>query len=278
MKMKKTQSLKLMLVGLLCSMGMSAWAANGDIFTDKKLVLQEVNGKAQVIAVASHNGTIVIPDEVQNSFDNDKTLKVSRIQQGWWQGGTLVLKREGGQEFAGSTPAVNLLNGGGFILKIEATQLYDITMQEIVPVNGKITQFIVDAAAGLNMLPEHAFQKNKTIVDEAATAANQAAHDAAVAAAEAALNGGDEEVCYIREGKFFRRSIICGPGRLFRFMGNKLVLICIRFIILFIILTDTRPEFFHRFTPKVLEFGICPRFGEKLCQRLIVHHDRDEER
>lgn len=213
MKMKKTQSLKLILVGLLCSMGMSAWAANGDIFTDKKLVLQEVNGKAQVIAVASHNGTIVIPDEVQNSFDNDKTLKVSRIQQGWWQGGTLVLKRDGGQEIAGSTAAVNLLNGGGFILKIEATQLYDITMQEIVPVNSKITQFIVDAAAGLNMLPEHAFQKNKTIVDEAATAANQAAHDVAVAKAEAALNGGDEEVCYIKEGKFDGKQVYLVDGK-----------------------------------------------------------------
>ena len=220
MKMKKTQSLKLMLVGLLCSMGMSAWAANGDIFTDKKLVLQEVNGKAQVIAVASHNGTIVIPDEVKNDFDNDKTLKVSRIQQGWWQGGTLVLKRDGGQEIAGSTAAVNLLNGGGFILKIEATQLYDITMQEIVPVNSKITQFIVDAAAGLNMLPEHAFQKNKTIVDEAATAANQAAHDAAVAAAEAALNGGDEEVCYIKAGKFDGKQVYLVEGKYY-ILGAK---------------------------------------------------------
>ena len=181
MKMKKTQSLKLMLVGLLCSMGMSSWAADGDIFTDKKLVLQEVDGKAQVIAVASHNGTIVIPDEVQNSFDNDRTLKVSRIQQGWWAGGQLVLKRDGGQEIAGSTVAVNLLNGGGFILKIEATQLYDITMQEIVPVNGKITQFIVDPAAGLNMLPEHAFEKN--VYTETP---DQATYDAAVTAAEEA--------------------------------------------------------------------------------------------
>ena len=213
MKMKKTQSLKLMLVGLLCSMGMSAWAANGDIFTDKKLVLQEVNGKAQVIAVASHNGTIVIPDEVQNSFDNDKTLKVSRIQQGWWAGGQLVLKRDGGQEIAGSTVAKNLLNGGGFILKIEATQLYDITMQEIVPVNGKITQFIVDAAAGLNMLPEHAFQKNQTVVDEVKTAANQAAHDAAVAKAEAALAGKDEEVCFIKDGQYDGKQVYTAGGK-----------------------------------------------------------------
>ena len=200
MKMKKTQSLKLMLVGLLCSMGMSAWAADGDIFTDKKLVLQEKGGFAEVIAVASHNGTIVIPDEVQNSFDNDKTLKVKRLQQGWWAGGQLVLKRDGGQEIAGSTVAKNLLDGGMFTLKLEATKLTDIAMQEIIPVNSKIQQFIVDPAAGLNMLPEHAFQKNKWVIDQAKTQANKTAWDTAVAKAEDALKGKDEEVCYIKGG------------------------------------------------------------------------------
>ena len=201
MKMKKTQSLKLMLVGLLCSMGMSAWAADGDIFTDKKLVLQEKGGFAQVIAVASHDGTIVIPDEVKNDFDNDKVLKINKLAEGWWAGGQLVLKRDGGQEIAGSTVAKNLLDGGLFTLKLEATKLTSIAMKEIIPVNSKISSFIVDPAAGLNMLPEHAFQKNKTIIDEAKTAANQAAHDLAVTNAENALKGKDEEVCYIEEGK-----------------------------------------------------------------------------
>jgi len=200
MKMKKTQSLKLMLAGLLCSMGMSAWAADGDIFTDKKLVLQEKGGFAQVIAVASHDGTIVIPDEVKNDFDNDKVLKINKLAEGWWAGGQLVLKRDGGQEIAGSTVAKNLLDGGLFTLKLEATKLTSIAMQEIIPVNSKIQQFIVDPAAGLNMLPEHAFQKNKWIIDQAKTQANKTAWEVAVAKAEDALKGKDTEGCYIKGG------------------------------------------------------------------------------
>lgn len=181
--------------------GSTSPSCNGDVFTNKNLVLQELcDGTAAVIGVASHNGTIVIPDEVLNPFDNDKPLKVTRLQAGWWLGGQLVLRRDGGQEIAGTTVAKNLLDGGPFTLKIEATQLKDIAMQEIVPINGKISAFIVTPEAGLNMLPEHAFQKNETIIDEAKTAANQAAHDVAVAKAEAALNGGDEEVCYIQGG------------------------------------------------------------------------------
>ena len=98
MKMKKTQSLKLMLVGLLCSMGVSAFAANGDVFTSKNLVLlQSGENNAKVIGVASYSdgGWVIIPDEVQNDFANGKTLKVNGLADDWYAGGEIVLKKEG---------------------------------------------------------------------------------------------------------------------------------------------------------------------------------------
>ena len=210
MKMKKTQSLKLMLVGLLCSMGMSSWAAVGDIFTSDMLVLKQTSDtECMVIAVADYGDapdyTIVIPDKVKNSFDKDKELYVSALDDNWFCGGNIALIRhtpEGEDQVAGSAVAENLLdkNAPSFALKLEATRLTKLNTYQIAMVNSKIKKFIVTATSGLTEIPDHAFHKNTYVVDETATQKAKDEKQKDIDAAQDHLDGLD--VAVIKDGKY----------------------------------------------------------------------------
>ncbi len=159
MKMKKTLSLKLMLLGLLATVSTSALAYVGDVFTSKNLVCKELAGnKAQVLgyaAVPSNGMTVVIPDQVLNGNDNDKPLYVSSLSDDWFLGGYIAWVRDNvTQEQGTNRPA---LTGYTFALKIEASALESLKTNQIQPLNGNITQFIVTTTAGLKGVPAYAF-------------------------------------------------------------------------------------------------------------------------
>ena len=165
MKMKKTQSLKLMLLGLMATVSTSALAYVGDVFTSKNLVCKELAGnKAQVLgyaAVPSNGMTVVIPDQVLNGNDNDKPLYVSSLSDDWFLGGYIAWVRDNViQEQGTNRPA---LTGYTFALKIEASALESLKTQQIQPLNGNITQFIVTTTAGLKGIPAYAFANVPTI-------------------------------------------------------------------------------------------------------------------
>ena len=165
MKMKKTQSLKLMLLGLMASVSTSALAHVGDIFTDKNLVCKELAGeKAMVLGYANAptNGmTVTIPDQVTNGSDGNKTLFVSSLADDWFQGGYIAWVRDNViLDMGTNRPA---LTGYTFALKIEASELKSLKTQQIQPLNGNITQFIVTQNAGLKGIPAYAFANVPTI-------------------------------------------------------------------------------------------------------------------
>ena len=157
MKMKKTQSLKLMLVGLLCSMGMSAFAGNGDVFTDKRLVLQEQGGAATVMGVLStDNGVVVIPDKVTN-YDEIE-IPVVAISPDWYKTTSIVLKKD--DEVVSEKSLPGLKNMTFHTLKIDASGLTDLGFPTecIQPLNGKIVNFEVTAnCTKLTTIPDYAF-------------------------------------------------------------------------------------------------------------------------
>ncbi len=158
MKMKKTQSLKLMLLGLLALGSTSASAKVGDIFADGKLICKEVAGGAQVLGYASvmNNGkTVVIPDKVYNDFDEDKELSIIDISDTWYKGGFIAYVVDNVIQAQGATTPT--LTDYNFILKIEAKSLENIRTDAIQPLNGNITQFIVTQDAGLKGIPAFAF-------------------------------------------------------------------------------------------------------------------------
>ncbi|MBQ7157437.1 MAG: leucine-rich repeat protein [Bacteroidaceae bacterium] len=157
--MKKTQSLKLMLLGLMATVSTSALAYVGDVFTSKNLVCKELAGnKAQVLgyaAVPSNGMTVVIPDQVLNGNDNDKPLYVSSLSDDWFLGGYIAWVRDNVIQQQGTNrPA---LTGYTFALKIEASALESLKTNQIQPLNGNITQFIVTTTAGLKGVPAYAF-------------------------------------------------------------------------------------------------------------------------
>jgi hypothetical protein len=205
MKMKKTQSLKLMLLGLLALGSMSVQAKVKDIFTSDMLVLEQTsNTECKVLAVADYvDGTIVIPDKVKNSFDKNMELSVSALDDNWFCGGEITLKRttpEGVTEPAGSAVAKNLIDGGTFALKLEASKLTTLNTRQIAMVNNKITQFIVTANSGLTAIPHDAFHANTYVVDQTATQKLKDKEQAKIDAAQEHLDGLDEAA--VKEGKY----------------------------------------------------------------------------
>jgi hypothetical protein len=204
MKMKKTQSLKLMLLGLLTSVSMGAFAGNGDVFTSKNLVLlQDGASNAKVIGVASFSdgGWVIIPDEVQNDFENGKTLKVNGLADDWYAGGEIVLKKDPlptspdvpGKEYAGTAVVQNLSKAGNwFKLKIEATQLTNISKDQIWPVSNQIKEFVVASGAGLNKIVEHAFEAKTYEKDDEATEAKAEALRKLIEAEQKKIDDADD--------------------------------------------------------------------------------------
>jgi hypothetical protein len=165
MKMKKTQSLKLMLLGLFALVSGSAWAAVGDVFVDQGgLIYQELdNGKAKLIAIGSIGSSkvITIPTDVYNQLDqsiNDapKELKVTQVADDWYAPGKEIWIVQNGTPLYKAT-LKSALDYEGLTLKIDAEELLTISTKAIQPLNRNIAKFVVTADAGLTAIPDYAF-------------------------------------------------------------------------------------------------------------------------
>ena len=190
MKMKKTQSLKLMLLGLFALVSGSASAKVGEVFSDGMFIYQELEGNgAKIIAINDENGLVVIPDKCHNNFDivagttQGKELSVVALDDEWYaQVKVQLIKVVNGVETNYGSPMATLdLTSDAapaFELDILATQLKTISTEAIQPLNKKITKFVVAENAGLTNIPDFAFANCKvTVVANEQAAGIQAAID-----------------------------------------------------------------------------------------------------
>ncbi len=157
MKMKKTFSLKLMLLGLLIGFGsMTAFA--GDFFTNGGFVFEKVPGGVKVAGVTklSTTGVLTIGTNYKDSQDPDDVngYNVVAIADNWYNPGKLIwIDSEGTRHEANGID----LRDKTFALKIDAKELTSINTAALQPLNGSITQFIVTTDAGLKGVPAYAF-------------------------------------------------------------------------------------------------------------------------
>lgn len=200
MKMKKTQSLKLMLLGLMASAGMNAWAAVGDVFSDNTscLFFEELDGgKARVVGVTNVvNGIVTIPDKTSNPFDNSNNpLSVTEVSNDWYGKSEIELRHYDGDGnlVKETTTQVKDLRQWPtpFKLIVDATQLKKINALALIPLNGKINGFEVTAQAGLEEIDDFSFANpgdvatlNDKAVQDYADAMLKAKEDAAKAKEE----------------------------------------------------------------------------------------------
>ena len=143
MKMKKTQSLKLMLLGLFALVSGSASAKVGEVFSDGMFIYQELEGNgAKIIAINDENGLVVIPDKCHNNFDivagttQGKELSVVALDDEWYaQVKVQLIKVVNGVETNYGSPMATLdLTSDAapaFELDILATQLKTISTEAI---------------------------------------------------------------------------------------------------------------------------------------------------
>jgi len=106
MKMKKTQSLKLMLVGLLSFMGINAWA-EGEVYTGYEGIVYEVSGDNAYVAgvLAGAGSNIKIADKVADKFVVGFTTdwkKAARLSNGVQTVDAGVTPPAGGENADGS--------------------------------------------------------------------------------------------------------------------------------------------------------------------------------
>ena len=205
MKMKKTQSLKLMLLGLMASVGTSAWAAVGDVFTygpsdGSAAVLfyeQTSETDAKVVGVSTinpANGMVVIPDKCLNTLDEFKSLTVTAIDDNWAGKTTVQVKHynlDGTITNFSEQPAWDFVQKNiPITLQIEAKSLYYVGTDALQSLTPWIETFIVSPNAGLKAIPEYAFlnAKRTTSVDPADAAAQQEIIDGLTKAIEAKNN------------------------------------------------------------------------------------------
>ena len=157
MKMKKTFSLKLMLLGLLIGFGsMTAFA--GDFFTNGGFVFEKVPGGVKVAGVTklSTTGVLTIGTNYKDSQDPDDEngYNVVAIADNWYNPGKLIwIDSDGTRHEANGID----LRDKTFVLKIDAKELTSINTAALQPLNGSITQFIVTTDAGLKGVPAYAF-------------------------------------------------------------------------------------------------------------------------
>jgi len=161
MKMKKTQSLKLMLLGLLIGFG-SVGAFAADFFTSGGFVFEKVTGGVKVAGVTqlSTSGIVTIGTQVTDSQDPDGgTYQVVAIDDDWYNRGEL--KWTDSENVPHSANTIDLRTKK-FVLKIDAANLTSISTAALRPLNGSITQFIVTTNAGLKGIPAYAFANVST--------------------------------------------------------------------------------------------------------------------
>jgi hypothetical protein len=203
MKMKKTQSLKLMLLGLMASVSTSALAAVGDIFydTNTKLFFEELaEDKAMVIGVTSTDGKITIPDYCLNTWDNNKKLYITEVSNDWFGKTTVETRHFDGEGnlVKSDVQAFDLSSYNGLIeLTVDATQLKKINAAALIPLNNKIVKFVVTSQAGLEEIDDFSFANptdveslNPTAIENWVKNQRKAINDAKAAyeAADYAIN------------------------------------------------------------------------------------------
>ena len=205
MKMKKTQSLKLMLLGLMASVSTSALAAVGDVFqygpsdgSAATLFYEQISETtAKVIGVQTinpANGMVIIPDKCLNTMDGYKSLDVTEIDDNWAGKTVVVIKHQnldGSWTEYPAQPAFDFENYDGTItLDIQATKLYYVNTDALQSLTPWIEKFIVSPNAGLKAIPKYAFlnAKRTTSVDPAVAAAQQEIIDGLTKAIEAKNN------------------------------------------------------------------------------------------
>ena len=201
MKMKKTQSLKLMLLGLMALVSGSAFAAVGDIFVSGdnaggQLYYQQITAKGvKLIGVQTvgTGGNIIVPTKALNTWMNKANdLDVIEIADNWSLATEVAIQKVDANgnvlEKYPQGKSKALTDYEGLItLTIEAEQLKTISTEALQPLNGKIKKFVVagpDATAtpekkgaGLTAIPDYAFFR-ATAIDPIE---NQAVRDAITA-------------------------------------------------------------------------------------------------
>ena len=171
MKMKKTQSLKLMLLGLFALVSGSAFAAVGDIFVSGdnaggQLYYEQIAAKgAKLIGVQTvgQGGNIIIPTKAINTWMNKgNDLDVIEVADDWSVATQIVLQKVDAngnviEEIPmGKSKALTDYDGT-IKLQIEAENLLTISTKALQSLNGKISKFVVSADAGLTAIPDYAF-------------------------------------------------------------------------------------------------------------------------
>lgn len=171
MKMKKTQSLKLMLLGLFALVSGSAFAAVGDIFVSGdnaggQLYYEQIAAKgAKLIGVQTvgQGGNIIIPTKAINTWMNKgNDLDVIEVADDWSVATQIVLQKVDAngnviEEIPmGKSKALTDYDGT-IKLQIDAENLLTISTKALQPLNGKISKFVVSADAGLTAIPDYAF-------------------------------------------------------------------------------------------------------------------------
>ena len=222
MKMKKTQSLKLMLLGLFALVSTGAWAQT---YTAKDgVVYAEYAAYAEVVGVIesalpawdTDGKQITIPDEVDG-------LKVTAFASGWTEagwyqnGGEQALPNPTGYQAVtdpetGITTYTNTQSGGSvsytgyqttaaadieapIYMLIRASQITSITCDDVK--NFQIKTFCLGKTSGITVIPENLFaMTTKVRIENPENAANQQA----IADAQAIIDGYDEY--YITDGQY----------------------------------------------------------------------------
>ncbi len=183
MKMKKTQSLKLMLLGLMASVSTSALAAVGDVFdygsgAGSYLFYEELaDGNAKVIGIKSIGtaGTIIIPTTCENSWTGGTSLNVVAVDDDWAGKTKVVLTHYDVNGNVIGTPVeketfdLNDL-ANPITLQIDAAGLTTIGTDALFTLNPWIKKFVVSAGAGLANIPDYAFINGKKTIDTDAEA------------------------------------------------------------------------------------------------------------
>ena len=206
MKMKKTQSLKLMLLGLFASVSTSALAAVGDVFqyapsndgSSATLFFEQTSETtAKVIGVQTinaANGMVIIPDKCLNTMDGYKSLDVTEIDDNWAGKTVVVIKHQnldGSWTEYPAQPAFDFENYDGTItLDIQATKLYYVGTDALQSLTPWIEKFIVSPNAGLKAIPRFAFlNAERTVSVDPDDAADQQEYiDGLIKAIEAKNN------------------------------------------------------------------------------------------
>jgi hypothetical protein len=165
MKMKKTFSLKLMLLGLLIGFGsIATYAAN--FFVNGAFVYKKVTGGVQIVGCTGipNTGILTIESKVVDTADPNKPeYDVVSIADNWYNAGVLIWRQDGTDQEV-SQPTANLLNGGKFKLVIDANKLGAISTKALQPLSQyeKLTGFQVTDKAALVAIPDFAFARANT--------------------------------------------------------------------------------------------------------------------